>query len=176
MNTPEKMKAFLDSYPSTDLADLVSGNSELYQQRTPLTIFDRLLKMEPSYYDTGDQHVRLADVPDFTSDQQSTRPANMLYLFQMLICKGAKVSAGSQIIFHTIVYASSTPSLSIQHSIRITARRSSSLRLASTFFPSFVFATRFSSHLRRRSMMVTSAVTPTRCPRRASQVRSISML
>ena len=44
MNTPEKMKIFLDYYPNVDLTELIPGNSELYQQRTPLTIFDRLLK------------------------------------------------------------------------------------------------------------------------------------
>ena len=92
MNAPEKMKTFLDYFPSTDLVNLVLGSKKLGEHRQHFTIFDRLLKMELSYYETNDQHVRLADVPNFTSDQQSTRPANMLYLLQMLICKGAKVS------------------------------------------------------------------------------------
>lgn len=94
MNTPEKMKIFLDYHPQADLAELVSGNSDLYQQRTPLTIFDRLLKMESFYYETSDR-LPLAEVPDFTSDQENVRPANMLYLYQQLLEKGAKVSVCS---------------------------------------------------------------------------------
>ncbi len=90
MNTPEKMKIYLDHYPDVDLTELISGNSELYQQRTPITIFDRLLKMEPFYYETIDQ-LPLAEVPNFTSDQPNVRSANMLYLFQKLLCNGAKV-------------------------------------------------------------------------------------
>jgi len=90
MNTPEKMKIFLDYYPNVDLQELIPGNSELYQQRTPLTILDRLLKMEPFYYETID-HEPLAEVPNFTSDHCNVRSANMLYLFQKLICNGAKV-------------------------------------------------------------------------------------
>ncbi|CAF1003915.1 unnamed protein product [Adineta steineri] len=91
MNTPEKMKIFLDYYPNVDLTELISGNSELYQQRTPLTIFDRLLKMEPFYYETTD-HMPLIEIPNFTSDHCNVRSANMLYLFQKLICNGAKLS------------------------------------------------------------------------------------
>jgi hypothetical protein len=90
MNTPEKMKIFLDYYPNVDLTELVPGNSELNQQRTPLTIFDRLLKMEPFYYETID-HIQLSEIPDFTSDQPNVRTANILYLFQKLILNGAKV-------------------------------------------------------------------------------------
>jgi hypothetical protein len=90
MNTPEKMKIFLDYYPNVNLEELIPGNSELYQQRTPLTILDRLLKMEPFYYETID-NVPLAEVPNFTSDHCNVRSANMLYLFQKLICNGAKV-------------------------------------------------------------------------------------
>ncbi|CAF4413619.1 unnamed protein product, partial [Adineta steineri] len=89
MNTPEKMKIFLDYYPNVDLTELISGNSELYQQRTPLTIFDKLLKMEPFYYETAD-HMPLIEIPNFTSDHCNVRSANMLYLFQKLICNGAK--------------------------------------------------------------------------------------
>jgi hypothetical protein len=96
MNTPEKMKIFLDYYPNVDLAELISGNSELYQQRTPLTIFDRLLKMETFYYETID-HITLAEVPNFTSDQPNVRSANMLYLFQKLILNGAKVMKDSSL-------------------------------------------------------------------------------
>lgn len=91
MNTPEKMKIFLDYYPNVDVTELISGNSELYQQRMPLTIFDRLLKMEPFYYQTIDQ-TSLIDKPNFNSDQPNVRTANMLYLFQKLICNGAKVN------------------------------------------------------------------------------------
>ena len=91
MNTPEKMKIFLDYHPLADLAELVSGNSDLYQQRTPLTIFDRLLKMEVFYYETSDL-LPLTDVPDLTSDHESVRAANMLYLYQKFMEKGAKVS------------------------------------------------------------------------------------
>ncbi|CAF3402899.1 unnamed protein product [Rotaria socialis] len=91
MNTPEKMKVFLDYYPDIDLAELIAGNSELYQQRAPLTILDRLLKMEPFYYETID-HVPLVEIPNFTSTKPNVRPANMLYLFQKLICNGAKLS------------------------------------------------------------------------------------
>lgn len=90
MNTPEKMKIFLHYYPDIDLAELIPGNSDLYQQRTPLTIFDRLLKMEPFYYETIDQ-TPLVEEPDFTSDHCNVRSANMLYLFQKFICNGAKV-------------------------------------------------------------------------------------
>jgi len=90
MNTPEKMKIFLDYYPNVDLTELLPGNSELYQQRTPLTIFDRLLKMEPFYYETID-HIQLSEIPNFTSDQPNVRTANILYLFQKLILNGAKV-------------------------------------------------------------------------------------
>jgi len=90
MNTPEKIKIFLDYYPNVDLNELTSGNSELNQQRTSLTIFDRLLKMESFYYETID-HTPLAEVPNFTSDQPNVRSANILYLFQKLICNGAKV-------------------------------------------------------------------------------------
>jgi hypothetical protein len=90
MNTPEKMKIFLDYYPNVDLTELIPGNSELNQQRTPLTIFDRLLKMEPFYYETID-HIQLSEIPDFTSDQPNVRTANILYLFQKLILNGAKV-------------------------------------------------------------------------------------
>ena len=90
MNTPEKMKIFLDYYPNIDLAELIPGNSELYQQRTPLTIFDRLLKMEPFYYETIDE-IPLKEIPNFNSDHYSVRTANMLFLFQKLICSGAKV-------------------------------------------------------------------------------------
>jgi hypothetical protein len=97
MNTPEKMKIFLDYYPHVDLTELIPGDSELYQQRTPLTIFDRLLKMEPLYYETIN-HTSLSDVPNFTSDQSNVRTANMLYLFQKLICNGAKVSRFSEYI------------------------------------------------------------------------------
>lgn len=91
MNTPEKMKILLDYYPHIDLAELISGNSELNQQRTPLTIFDRLLKMESFYYQTLDP-MPLIEIPDFHSDQPNVRTANMLYLFQKLICNGAKVN------------------------------------------------------------------------------------
>ncbi|CAF3398844.1 unnamed protein product [Rotaria sp. Silwood1] len=91
MNTPEKMKVFLDYYPNVDLSELISGNSELYQQRMPLTIFDRLLKMEPFYYETTD-HILLENTPNFTSINTNVRSANMLYLFQKLICNGAKLS------------------------------------------------------------------------------------
>jgi hypothetical protein len=90
MNTPEKMNIFLEYYPNVNLAELIPGNSELNQQRTPLTIFDRLLKMEPFYYETIDQ-IPLVNTPNFTSDQTNVRTANMLYLFQKLICHGAKV-------------------------------------------------------------------------------------
>lgn len=90
MNTPEKMKAFLDYYPDVDLAELTPGNSELYQQRVPLTIFDRLLKMEPFYYETIDQ-TPLHIIPNFTSTHSSVRAANILYLFQKLLSNGAKV-------------------------------------------------------------------------------------
>jgi hypothetical protein len=90
LNTPEKIKIFLDYFPNVDLDELIPGNSELYQQRTPLTIFDRLLKIEPCYYETIDQ-LPIVDIPDFTSDQPNVRTANMLYLFQKLICNGAKV-------------------------------------------------------------------------------------
>ncbi|CAF1016029.1 unnamed protein product [Rotaria sordida] len=91
MNTPEKMKVFLDYYPNVDLAELIPGNSELYQQRIPLTIFDRLLKMEPFYYETIDGII-LEETPNFTSTNLNVRPANILYLFQKLICNGAKLS------------------------------------------------------------------------------------
>ena len=91
MNTPEKMKVFLDYYPNVDLTTLTQGNSDLYQQRTPLTIFDRLLKMEPFYYETVDR-VPLEIVPNFTSTHSSVRTANILYLFQQLLCREAKVS------------------------------------------------------------------------------------
>jgi len=91
MNTPEKMKIFLDYYPNVDLTELISGNSELNQQRTPLTIFDRLLKMEPFYYETID-HIQLSEIPNFTSDQLNVRSANILYLFQKFILNGAKLS------------------------------------------------------------------------------------
>jgi hypothetical protein len=90
MNTPEKMKIFLDYYPNVDLAELIQGNSDIYQQRTPLTIFDRLLKMEPFYYETTDE-IPLREIPNFNSDHSNVRTANMLYLFQKLICNGAKV-------------------------------------------------------------------------------------
>jgi hypothetical protein len=90
MNTPEKIKIFLDYYPNVDLNELTSGNSELNQQRTSLTIFDRLLKMESFYYETID-HTPLAELPNITSDQPNVRSANILYLFQKLICNGAKV-------------------------------------------------------------------------------------
>ena len=90
MNTPEKMKTFLDYYPNVDLEASIPGNSDVYQQRTPLTIFDRLLRMEPFYYETI-EHMPLAEVPNFKSDHFNVRSANMLYLFQKLICNGAKV-------------------------------------------------------------------------------------
>ena len=90
MNTPEKMKVFLDYYPNIDLDKLIPGNSELYQQRIPLTIFDRLLRMEPFYYETIDS-MSLIEIPNFSSTQSNVRSANMLYLFQKLICNGAKV-------------------------------------------------------------------------------------
>ncbi|UJR26728.1 hypothetical protein I4U23_008043 [Adineta vaga] len=91
MNTPEKMKIFLDYYPDVDVTELISGNSDLNQQRTPLTIFDRLLKMDPLYYETIDQ-LPLIHTPDFTSIHYSVRSANMLYLFQKLISNDAKFS------------------------------------------------------------------------------------
>ena len=90
MNTPEKMKIFLDYYPNIDLDELIPGNSELYQQRIPLTILDRLLRMEPFYYETNDS-MPLIEIPNFSLTQPSVRSANMLYLFQKLICNGAKV-------------------------------------------------------------------------------------
>ena len=90
MNTPEKMKCFLDYYPNIDLTELISGNSELNQQRTSLTILDRLLKMEPFYYETIDQ-IEISDIPNFNTDQLNVRSANILYLFQKLLLKGAKV-------------------------------------------------------------------------------------
>jgi hypothetical protein len=90
MNTPEKMKIFLDNFHDIDLNELIPGNSELYQQRTPLTIFDRLLKMEPFYYETIDS-MSLIDTPDFTCERECVRSANMLHLFQQLINKRAKV-------------------------------------------------------------------------------------
>ncbi|CAF0732270.1 unnamed protein product [Adineta ricciae] len=91
MNTPEKMKTFLDYYPDVDLSDLISGHPDLNQQRTPLTILDRLLKMDPFYYETID-HVPLINQPDFTSTHPSNRAANMLHLFQNLISRDAKFS------------------------------------------------------------------------------------
>ena len=103
MNTPEKMKIFLDYYPNIDLAELIPGNSELYQQRTPLTIFDRLLKMEPFYYETID-NTSLSDIPNFNSDHSHVRTANMLYLFQKLICNGAKVNQILLILLTLIFY------------------------------------------------------------------------
>lgn len=99
MNTPEKMKIFLDHYSDVDLAQLIPGNSELYQQRTPLTIFDRLLKMETFFYE-GNDHLPLLNQPDFNSDQTNARPANLLSLFQLLIEKGAKVCDGRPVDFH----------------------------------------------------------------------------
>lgn len=90
MNTPEKIKVFLDHYPNADLAQLIPGNTELYQQRSPLTIFDRLLKMEPFYYETID-HMKLEETPNFTATKPIFRTANILHLFQKLICEGAKV-------------------------------------------------------------------------------------
>ena len=91
MNTPEKMKIFLDYYPDVDLSDLIPGHPDLNQQRTPLTILDRLLKMDPFYYETID-HVPLINQSDFTSTHPSNRAANMLHLFQNLISRDAKVS------------------------------------------------------------------------------------
>ena len=97
MNTPSKMKIFLDYYPHVDQMELTSGNSELYQQRTPLTIFDRLLKMEVFYYETIESN-SLIEIPDFTSDQNPVRTANILHLFQKLLCQGAKVTQTSHSI------------------------------------------------------------------------------
>ena len=90
MNTPEKMKIFLDFYPSVDLNELIGGNTEIYQQRTPLTVFDRLLKMEPFFYETNDSSLMI-DQPDFTSSDENIRTANILSLFQRLIERGARV-------------------------------------------------------------------------------------
>ena len=74
MNTPEKMQIFLEFNPDIDLAQLTPGNSELYQQRTSLTIFDRLLKMETFFY-----------------EMDVDQPANLLFLFAKLVERGAKV-------------------------------------------------------------------------------------
>lgn len=93
MNTPEKMKFFLDYYPTIDFDELIPGNSELYQQRTPLTIFDRLLKMEISYYQTIEPF-QIDPQPNFHSNRITVRTANMLYLFQKLIRNKAKVRPG----------------------------------------------------------------------------------
>ena len=118
MNTPSKMKILLDNYSHIDLTELTPGNSELYQQRTPLTIFDRLLKMEVFYYETVEQN-SLIEIPDFTSDQSNVRTANILCLFQQLLCHGAKVM--SPFFLHSIEYFSSTsyPFHSMRHSIKI---------------------------------------------------------
>lgn len=102
MNTPEKMKIFLDYYPHVDLSVLISGHPDLNQQRTPLTILDRLLKMDPFYYETID-HVPLIHQPDFTSTHPSNRAANMLHLFQNLLSRDAKVSQLSFIYSNQIL-------------------------------------------------------------------------
>jgi len=91
MNTPVKMKFFLEQYPTTDLNELIPGNSELYQQRTPLTIFDRLLKMDVHYYKTL-APFPIKFQPDFTSTYLTNQTANILYLFQKLILDKAKVN------------------------------------------------------------------------------------
>jgi len=66
--------------------------------------------MEPFYYETID-HIRLADVPNFTTDQPNVRTANILYLFQKLICNGAKLSIpldGAYYQNHRILFFVST--------------------------------------------------------------------
>ncbi len=139
MNTPEKMHTFLEYYPNVDLAELISGNSELYQQRTPLTIFDRLLKMEPFYYLTIEE-IPLVDIPNFTSDQPNVRTANMLYLFQKLICNGAKVIFDFHTFLHFFYYSSSSfPFLSMVLIIKIIVFHFLSPHLVFIFYQSFVF-------------------------------------
>lgn len=129
MNTPSKMKIFLDYYPQVDLMELTSGNSELYQQRTPLTIFDRLLKMEVFYYETIESN-SLIEIPDFTTDHNSVRTANILHLFQKLLCQGAKVITTISLDFIQI-YSSSYPLHWMFHSIKIIVFHS--------LFPHWVF-------------------------------------
>lgn len=90
MNSPEKLKILLDFYPNVDLGQLTPGNSELYQQRTPLTIFDRLLKMETFFYETH-EHLVLDEHFHFESDRPNVRSANLLFLFEKLVEKQAKV-------------------------------------------------------------------------------------
>ena len=58
--------------------------------------------MEPFYYETTD-HIHLIEIPNFTSDNCNVRSANMLYLFQKLICNGAKVNT-NRIILQTDFY------------------------------------------------------------------------
>jgi len=99
MNSPEKLKIFLDFYPNVDLGQLTPGDSELYQQRTPLTIFDRLLKMETFFYETH-EHLVLDEHFDFESDRPNVRSANLLFLFENLVEKGAKISINLDSAFY----------------------------------------------------------------------------
>lgn len=153
MNTPSKMKILLDNYPQIDLTELTSGNSELYQQRTPLTIFDRLLKMEIFYYETIEQ-TPLIDIPNFTSDQTELRTTNILYLFQKLLCHGAKVI---DILSFNSIDSFSDSSYrfhSMLHSIKIIVYHSIFQPLVSIFYLSFVFVIHSSYRLSIETMTI----------------------
>lgn len=145
MNTPVKMKLFLDYYPNTDLNELIPGNSELYQQRTPLTIFDRLLKMEIHYYKILPPFP-IKFEPDFTSTYLNNQTANILYLFQKLILNKAKVKFNNRKREKTsnikfLCLFRRFQSLSMVPIIRITVFHFSSRHLVSIFLQIFVFVT-----------------------------------
>jgi hypothetical protein len=91
MNTPEKMQIFFDFYPNMNVSELTPDNHQFLCSDSSLTMLDRLLRMEPYYYETTERK-SLSTVPNLTSDDLRFRSANTLKLFQNLICQGAKVN------------------------------------------------------------------------------------
>jgi hypothetical protein len=91
MNTPEKMQIFFDFYPNVNVSELTCDNHQFLCSDSSLTMLDRLLRMEPYYYETIERKT-LSTIPNLTSDDLRFRSANTLKLFQDLICQGAKVN------------------------------------------------------------------------------------
>ncbi|CAF0889766.1 unnamed protein product [Didymodactylos carnosus] len=88
MNSPEKMKLFLDYYPDCNLTEIIHGTEQnSYRNETML---DKLIRMETFFYTCEQDDI--STTPDFTSDSIKYRTANILYLFSQIIQKGGKFS------------------------------------------------------------------------------------